>query len=81
MADDREVLQDAGKITAEIAKAKAETEFEKYRVIQDRLFMSDFDKYMLELEEECEKVAASPLKFLVCQGRVHGSWVISRDEK
>ena len=49
MADDREVLQDAGKITAEIAKAKAETEFEKYRVIQDRLFMSDFDKYMLEL--------------------------------
>ena len=51
MADDREVLQDAGKITAEIAKAKAETEFEKYRVIQDRLFMSDFDKYMLELEE------------------------------
>ena len=46
MADDREVLQDAGKITAEIAKAKAETEFEKYRVIQDRLFVSDFDKYM-----------------------------------
>ena len=51
MADDREVLQDAGKITAEIAKAKAETEFEKYRVIQDRLFMSDFDRYMLELED------------------------------
>lgn len=49
MADDREVLQDAGKITAEIAKAKAETEFEKCRVIQDRLFMSDFDKYLLEL--------------------------------
>ena len=55
MADDREVLQDAGKITAEIAKAKAETEFEKYRVIQDRLFMSDFDKYMLELEENAKK--------------------------
>lgn len=55
MADDREVLQDAGKITAEIAKAKAETEFEKYRVIQDRLFMSDFDKYMLELEENVKK--------------------------
>ena len=55
MADDREVLQDAGKITAEIAKAKAETEFEKYRVIQDRLFMSDFDKYMLELEENANK--------------------------
>ena len=55
MADDREVLQDAGKITAEIAKAKAETEFEKYRVIQDRLFMSDFDKYILELENNSKK--------------------------
>ena len=42
MADDREVLQDSGKITAEIAKEKAETEFEKYRVIQDRLYMSEF---------------------------------------
>ena len=55
MTDDREVLQDAGKITAEIAKAKAETEFEKYRVVQDRLFMSDFDRYMLELEENAKK--------------------------
>ena len=44
------ILQDAGKVTAEIAKLHAETEFEKYRVIQDRLFMSDFDRYMLELE-------------------------------
>jgi len=51
MADDREVLQDAGKITTEIARLKAETEFEKYRVIQDRLFMSDYDRYLLELEE------------------------------
>ena len=55
MADDREILQDAGKITTEIAKAKAETEFEKYRVVQDRLFMSDFDKYMLELEENAKR--------------------------
>ena len=55
MADDREVLRDAGKITAEIAKAKAETEFEKYRVVQDRLFMSDFDRYMLELEENTKR--------------------------
>ena len=51
MADEREILQDAGKITAEIAKSKAETEFEKYRVIQDRLYMSDYDKYLLELED------------------------------
>lgn len=55
MADDREVLQNTGKITAEIAKTKAETEFEKYRIIQDRLFMSDFDKYLLELEKSTQK--------------------------
>ncbi len=48
------ILQDAGKVTAAIAKLHAETEFEKYRVIQDRLFMSDFDKYMLELEENAK---------------------------
>lgn len=54
MADDRDVLQDAGKIIAEIAKAKAEIEFEKYRIIQDRLFMSDFDRYILELEENAK---------------------------
>ena len=49
------ILQDAGKVSAEIAKLHAETEFEKYRVIQDRLFISDFDKYMLELEESAKK--------------------------
>jgi hypothetical protein len=37
-------LQDGGKISAQIAKEKAETEFEKYRIIQDRLFESDFDR-------------------------------------
>lgn len=49
------ILKDAGKVSAEIAKLHAETEFEKYRIIQDRLFMSDFDKYMLELEENAKK--------------------------
>ena len=49
------LLKDAGKVSAEIAKLHAETEFEKYRVIQDRLFMSDFDKYLLELEENAKK--------------------------
>lgn len=43
-ATDREILQNVGKVTAEIAKAHAESEFEKYRIIQDRLFESDFDK-------------------------------------
>ncbi len=41
---DREILQDAGKVAAEIAKAHAESEFEKYRIIQDRVFESDFDR-------------------------------------
>ena len=45
-ATDREILQDAGKVTAEIAKAHAESEFEKYRIIQDHLFESDFDKVL-----------------------------------
>lgn len=49
------LLNDAGKVSAEIAKLHAETEFEKYRIIQDRLFMSDYDKYMLELEERIKK--------------------------
>ena len=39
------VLHDAGKVSAEFAKSFAESEFEKYRVIQDRLFCSDFDKF------------------------------------
>lgn len=51
---DREVLMDAGKVTAELAKAHAEAEFEKYRIVQDRLYMSDFDKFLL-LEEETQK--------------------------
>lgn len=47
-ATDREILQDAGKVTAEIAKAHAESEFEKYRLIQDHLYVSDFDAEVLE---------------------------------
>lgn len=43
-----EILHDAGRITAEFAKEYAETEFEKYRVIQDRLFASDFDRLMAD---------------------------------
>ena len=44
--DEREILQDAGKITAKIAKEYAESEFEKYRIIQDKLFKSDFDQLL-----------------------------------
>ncbi len=49
-ATDREVLQDAGKVSAEIAKAHAESEFEKYRIVQDRLFESDFDRLLKHIE-------------------------------
>ena len=48
-ATDREILQDAGKVSAEIAQAHAESEFEKYRIIQDRLFESDFDRIIKQL--------------------------------
>nr|MDA3886590.1 RhuM family protein [Candidatus Delongbacteria bacterium] len=47
--DDRAVLKDAGKISSQIAKEKAETEFEKYRIVQDQLFVSDFDKEIKKL--------------------------------
>jgi len=48
---DREVLQDAGKISAVLAKLHAESEFEKYRIIQDRLYKSDFDQFIEENSE------------------------------
>ncbi len=51
------ILNDAGKVTTEIAKLHAETEFEKYRIIQDSLFMSDYDRYMLELEEQAKNIS------------------------
>jgi len=49
-ADDRSILQDSGKISAQLAKEFAESEFEKYRIIQDRLFESDFDREIKEIE-------------------------------
>ncbi|TAL95163.1 MAG: cell filamentation protein Fic [Rhodanobacter sp.] len=48
-ATDRDILQDAGKVSAEIAKAHAESEFERYRIVQDRLFESDFDRALQQL--------------------------------
>lgn len=50
-----ELLMGPGKVSAEQAKLHAETEFEKYRVVQDRLFMSDYDKYLLELEHQADQ--------------------------
>lgn len=48
------LLKDAGKVSAAIAKLHAESEFEKYRIIQDRLYISDYDKYLFELEEQAK---------------------------
>jgi len=56
------LLKDAGKVSAEIAKLHAESEFEKYRIIQDRLFESDYDRYVHELEQlqQQEKAKSEP---------------------
>ncbi|MBL1277300.1 MAG: virulence RhuM family protein [Ectothiorhodospiraceae bacterium] len=50
--DEREILQNVGKVTAQIAKDFAESEFEKYRIIQDRLFKSDFDNLLEQQQKE-----------------------------
>ena len=52
--NDAEVLQDKGNVTATIAKEFAESEFEKYRVIQDTLYQSDFDRLVQGLENKEE---------------------------
>lgn len=44
---DHEILKDNGKISAEMAKLHAETEFEKYRIVQDRIYISDFDQLII----------------------------------
>ncbi len=49
--NDAGILQDKGKVTAAIAKAFAESEFEQYRIIQDRLYQSDFDKLVAAAQE------------------------------
>jgi len=58
-ATDRDVLQDAGKVTAEIARAHAETEFEKYRFAQDRLYRSDFDEIVNKLSATIDSKEAT----------------------
>ena len=54
-AFDRQILQDSGRVSAEIAKAHTESEFEKYRVVQDRLFESDFDRETKRLEKQLSR--------------------------
>lgn len=64
--DERAVLQDAGKVTAEIAKLHAESEFEQYRIVQDRLFESDFDKLLSGQQADDESDSG---KLIVESGR------------
>jgi hypothetical protein len=60
--DEREILQDKGRITQEIAKTFAESEFEKYRIVQDRLFESDFDREIKQLEEAAKQLGDKTTK-------------------
>ena len=53
--NEHEILQDSGRVTHEIAKSFAESQFEKYRIVQDKLFQSDFDRF-LELAEDADKL-------------------------
>ncbi len=52
---DRNILTDSGKITAKLAQSYAESEFEKYRIVQDQLFESDFDKIIKQVESQKNK--------------------------
>ena len=53
--NEHEILQDSARVTHEIAKSFAESQFERYRIVQDRLFQSDFDRF-LELAAVTEKL-------------------------
>lgn len=53
--DNREILQDSGKIKAELAKEYAESEFDKFRLVQDKLYQSDFDKLLFEKNKKEKK--------------------------
>jgi hypothetical protein len=52
---ERDILADSGKVSAEAAKTHAESEFEKYRIVQDRLFESDFDKMIKQIDTDRKK--------------------------
>ncbi|MCK4355894.1 virulence RhuM family protein [Candidatus Bipolaricaulota bacterium] len=54
--DEREILQDKGKVSQELAQSYAESEFETYRIVQDRLFESDFDKEIKQLEDAAKRI-------------------------
>ena len=53
--NEEDILHDKGKVTAAIAKAFAESEFEKFRVLQDRTYQSDFDRLVANIEENSKQ--------------------------
>ena len=64
----RKILQNAGKVTTAIAKAFAESEFEKYRIIQDKFFESDFDYFILACSKSSIVIKkANGIKRFVCR--------------
>lgn len=73
--DDREILQDVDSVSAKIAADHAESEFEKYRVVQDRLFESDFDRVVRQLPQEpdVETVRTSDTASGAREGRIEGT--------
>ena len=64
-ADEREVLTGGGRISAQIAKEDTENEFEKYKIIQDKLFESDFDKQLKLLNNRYQKQRTAITPFLL----------------
>ena len=70
---DAEVLQDKGKVTAAIEKEFAESEFEKYRVIQDSLYESDFDKLMNDMAVSYTHLVAPISICITCSFQVFSS--------
>ncbi len=56
--DDRDILRDRGKVAAQIAREFAESEFEKYRIVQDRLFESDFDREIKRIQGKPREAGA-----------------------
>lgn len=67
--NEKEILNNPGKVSHEVAKAFAESEFEKYRILQDRLFQSDFDRHLIEkLQQTAKSVCAFPQTSVSTEG-------------
>ena len=75
---DREILKDAGRVSTEIAKTHAESEFEKYRFVQDQLYESDFDKQLKSLKALEQKITKRKKQ---CSDFIEGNGALSRKNR